>query len=199
MSLGQLKERLDYELSTIETMGYVEYFLIVWDFINYAKTNGIAVGPGRGSAAGSIVSYCLEITDIDPIRYNLLFGRFLNPERVSMPDIDIDFCIERRQEVIDYVGRKYGKDHVTQIVTFGTLKARGVLRDVGRVLDMPYAQVDAIAKTIPKELNITLDGALKESKEFKDLYESDEQINILLICHEDLKGFHVMLQCMRQV
>ena len=137
MSLGQLKERLDYELSTIETMGYVEYFLIVWDFINYAKTNGIAVGPGRGSAAGSIVSYCLEITDIDPIRYNLLFERFLNPERVSMPDIDIDFCIERRQEVIDYVGRKYGKDHVAQIVTFGTLKARGVLRDVGRVLDMP--------------------------------------------------------------
>lgn len=188
MSLGQLKERLDYELSTIETMGYVEYFLIVWDFINYAKTNGIAVGPGRGSAAGSIVSYCLEITDIDPIRYNLLFERFLNPERVSMPDIDIDFCIERRQEVIDYVGRKYGKDHVAQIVTFGTLKARGVLRDVGRVLDMPYAQVDAIAKTIPKELNITLDGALKESKEFKDLYESDEQIKYLVDMSRRLEG-----------
>ena len=188
MPLGQLKERLDYELSTIETMGYVEYFLIVWDFINYAKTNGIAVGPGRGSAAGSIVSYCLEITDIDPIRYNLLFERFLNPERVSMPDIDIDFCIERRQEVIDYVGRKYGKDHVAQIVTFGTLKARGVLRDVGRVLDMPYAQVDAIAKTIPKELNITLDGALKESKEFKDLYESDEQIKYLVDMSRRLEG-----------
>ena len=188
MSLGQLKERLDYELSTIETMGYVEYFLIVWDFINYAKTNGIAVGPGRGSAAGSIVSYCLEITDIDPIRYNLLFERFLNPERVSMPDIDIDFCIERRQEVIDYVGRKYGKDHVAQIVTFGTLKARGVLRDVGRVLDMPYAQVDAIAKTIPKELNITLDGALKQNRELKTLYDSDPEVKYLIDMSRRLEG-----------
>lgn len=181
-------QRLSYELSVIYSMGYVDYFLIVWDYINYAKTHDIPVGPGRGSAAGSLVSYCLGITTLDPVKYNLVFERFLNPERVSMPDIDIDFCIERRQEVIDYVGRKYGKDHVAQIVTFGTLKARGVLRDVGRVLDMPYAQVDAIAKTIPKELNITLDGALKESKEFKDLYESDEQIKYLVDMSRRLEG-----------
>ena len=138
----ELRERLDYELKTIENMGYVDYFLIVWDFIHYAKEHGIAVGPGRGSAAGSIVSYCLEITDIDPIRYQLLFERFLNPERVSMPDIDVDFCYERRQEVIDYVVRKYGKDQVVQIITFGTMAARAVIRDVGRVLDIPYAKVD---------------------------------------------------------
>ena len=135
----ELRERLNYELKTIENMGYVDYFLIVWDFIHYAKEHGIAVGPGRGSAAGSIVSYCLEITDIDPIRYQLLFERFLNPERVSMPDIDVDFCYERRQEVIDYVVRKYGKDQVVQIITFGTMAARAVIRDVGRVLDIPYA------------------------------------------------------------
>ena len=141
-----MEERLEYELNTIRSMGYVDYFLIVWDFINYAKTNDIMVGPGRGSAAGSIVSYCLGITDIDPIQYSLRFERFLNPERVSMPDIDIDFCVERRQEVIDYVAQKYGKDHVAQIVTFGTLAARGVIRDVGRVLDMPYAMTDNIAK-----------------------------------------------------
>lgn len=146
---SELQERLDYELSTIQKMGYVDYFLIVWDFIKYAKDNGIAVGPGRGSATGSIVSYCLGITDIDPIRYNLLFERFLNPERVSMPDIDVDFCYERRQEVIDYVVRKYGKEKVVQIVTFGTMAARMVIRDVGRALDMPYAAVDRVAKMIP--------------------------------------------------
>ena len=154
------RERLKYELDTIQNMGYVDYFLIVWDFIKYAKDHGIAVGPGRGSAAGSIVSYCLGITDIDPLRYQLLFERFLNPERVSMPDIDVDFCFERRQEVIDYVVRKYGKDRVVQIVTFGTLAARGVIRDVGRVMDLPYAFVDSIAKMIPKEPNITIAKAL---------------------------------------
>ena len=154
------RERLDYELGVIKKMGYVDYFLIVWDFINYAKQNGIAVGPGRGSGAGSIVAYSLAITDIDPIRYNLLFERFLNPERVSMPDIDVDFCYERRQEVIDYVVRKYGNDKVVQIVTFGTLAAKAVIRDVGRVLDMPYADVDKVARLIPNELGITLDKAL---------------------------------------
>ena len=184
----ELEERLNYELNTIKNMGYIEYFLIVWDFIHYAKSNGIAVGPGRGSAAGSIVSYCLEITDIEPMRYNLLFERFLNPERVSMPDIDVDFCIERRQEVIDYVGRKYGKDHVAQIVTFGTLKARGVIRDVGRVLDMPYAQVDNIAKMIPQELNITLDGALKQNRELKTLYDSDPEVKYLIDMSRRLEG-----------
>ena len=152
----ELTERLDYELGVIKSMGFIDYFLIVWDFIHYAKENDIMVGPGRGSAAGSIVAYTLEITDIDPIKYSLIFERFLNPERVSMPDIDVDFCYERRQEVIDYVVKKYGKDRVAQIVTFGTLAAKGVIRDVGRVLDMPYNQVDAIAKQIPNELNITL-------------------------------------------
>ena len=176
----ELKERLTYELDTIHNMGYVDYFLIVWDFINYAKTHGIAVGPGRGSAAGSIVSYCLEITDIDPIRYQLLFERFLNPERVTMPDIDVDFCYERRQEVIDYVVRKYGKDRVVQIVTFGTLAARGVIRDVGRVMDLPYAFVDSIAKMIPQELNITIDKALKMNPELRKSYESDEQVKYLI-------------------
>ena len=160
-----LKERLDYELNVIKTMGYVDYFLIVWDFINYSKNNGIMVGPGRGSAAGSIVSYALKITNIDPIKYNLLFERFLNPERVSMPDIDIDFCFERRQEVIDYVSRKYGSEKVVQIVTFGTLAAKGVIRDVGRVMDLPYAYVDSLAKMIPNELNITIDRALQINAE----------------------------------
>ena len=154
-------------------MGYVDYFLIVWDFIKYARDNDIMVGPGRGSAAGSIVSYSLGITQLDPIRYQLLFERFLNPERVSMPDIDIDFCFERRQEVIDYVVRKYGKDRVVQIVTFGTMAARGVIRDVGRVLDFPYAQVDTIAKMIPNELNITIDKALKMNPELPNQYEGD--------------------------
>ena len=184
----ELRERLDYELKTIENMGYVDYFLIVWDFIHYAKEHGIAVGPGRGSAAGSIVSYCLEITDIDPIRYQLLFERFLNPERVSMPDIDIDFCFERRQEVIDYVVRKYGKDRVVQIVTFGTMAARGVIRDVGRVLDFPYAQVDTIAKMIPNELNITIDKALKMNPELRNQYEGDEQIHYLIDMSKRLEG-----------
>ena len=156
----ELKARLNYELSTIKNMGYVDYFLIVWDFIKYARDHDIMVGPGRGSAAGSLVAYTLGITQLDPIRYDLLFERFLNPERVSMPDIDVDFCFERRQEVIEYVRRKYGDDCVVQIVTFGTLAARGVIRDVGRVLDMPYAQVADIAKMIPQELNITIDKAL---------------------------------------
>ena len=184
----ELQERLDYELNTIKNMGYIEYFLIVWDFIHYAKSNGIAVGPGRGSAAGSLVSYCLEITDIEPMRYNLLFERFLNPERVSMPDIDVDFCIERRQEVIDYVGRKYGKDHVAQIVTFGTLKAKGVVRDVGRVLDMPYAQCDSIAKMIPNDLHMTLELALKQNKELKALYDTDSEVKYLIDMSMRLEG-----------
>ena len=184
----ELQERLNFELNTIKDMGYIEYFLIVWDFIDYAKRKGIPVGPGRGSAAGSIVSYCLEITDIEPVRYALLFERFLNPERVSMPDIDIDFCIERRQEVIDYVAEKYGKDHVAQIVTFGTLKAKGVVRDVGRVLDMPYARCDQIAKMIPDELNITLDKALEESKELKVEYERDPEVKYLIDMSKRLEG-----------
>ena len=184
----ELKERLDYELGVIKRMGYVDYFLIVWDFIRYAKDNGIAVGPGRGSAAGSIVSYCLEITNIDPIKYSLLFERFLNPERVSMPDIDVDFCYERRQEVIDYVVRKYGKDRVVQIVTFGTLAARGVIRDVGRVMDLPYAFVDTIAKMIPQELNITIDKALQMNPEFRKVYESDGQVKELIDMSRRLEG-----------
>ena len=183
-----LRERLDYELGVIKTMGYVDYFLIVWDFINYARTHGIPVGPGRGSAAGSIVSYCLKITNIDPIRYNLLFERFLNPERVSMPDIDIDFCFERRQEVIEYVGRKYGSDKVVQIVTFGTLAAKGVIRDVGRVMDLPYAFVDSIAKMIPNELNITINRALELNPEFRKLYEQDEQVHHLIDMCKRLEG-----------
>ena len=183
-----MKERLDYELNVIQTMGYVDYFLIVWDFINYAKQNGIMVGPGRGSAAGSIVSYCLKITNIDPIRYNLLFERFLNPERVSMPDIDIDFCFERRQEVIDYVGRKYGQEKVVQIVTFGTLAAKGVIRDVGRVMDLPYAYVDSLAKMIPNELNITIDKALQMNPDMRKLYETDEQVKELIDMSRRLEG-----------
>lgn len=184
----ELRERLDYELGTIKNMGYVDYFLIVWDFIKYAKDHGIAVGPGRGSAAGSIVSYCLEITTIDPIRYQLLFERFLNPERVSMPDIDVDFCYERRQEVIDYVVRKYGKDRVVQIVTFGTLAARGVIRDVGRVMDMPYAFVDSIAKMIPQEPKMTIDKALKVNPELRKTYEEDEEVKYLIKMARRLEG-----------
>ena len=184
----ELRNRLKYELDTIQHMGYVDYFLIVWDFINYAKRHDIAVGPGRGSAAGSIVSYCLEITNIDPMRYQLLFERFLNPERVSMPDIDVDFCFERRPEVIDYVMRKYGKDRVVQIVTFGTLAARGVIRDVGRVMDLPYAFVDNIAKMIPQELNITIDKALKMNPELRSTYESDEQVKYLIDMCKRLEG-----------
>ena len=187
-SSKELKERLRYELDTIRSMGYVDYFLIVWDFIKYAKDHGIAVGPGRGSAAGSIVSYCLEITNIDPIRYQLLFERFLNPERVTMPDIDVDFCFERRQEVIDYVVRKYGKDRVVQIVTFGTLAARGVIRDVGRVMDLPYAFVDSIAKMIPQELNITIDKALQMNPELRKTYENDPQVKLLIDMCKRLEG-----------
>jgi len=183
-----LYDRLDYELNTIKNMGYVDYFLIVWDFINFAKSNGIAVGPGRGSAAGSIVSYCLRITDIDPIRYQLLFERFLNPERVSMPDIDVDFCYERRQEVIDYVVKKYGKDQVAQIVTFGTLAARGVIRDVGRVMDLPYALCDQVSKMVPAELNITLELALQKNPELKALYDTDEQVHKLIDMSKRLEG-----------
>ena len=168
-----IRARLDYELSVVSHMGFVDYFLIVWDFIHFAKSNGIIVGPGRGSGAGSLAVYCLDITDIDPIRYNLLFERFLNPERVSMPDIDVDFCYERRQEVIDYVGRKYGEGHVSQIITFGTMAARAVLRDVGRVLRIPYADVDRLSKLVPAELNMTLERALKLSPELKTLYDTD--------------------------
>ncbi len=185
---GALKEQLLYELSIIQKMGYVDYFLIVWDFIKYARDHGIAVGPGRGSAAGSLVSYALGITNIDPDKYQLLFERFLNPERVSMPDIDIDFCYERRQEVIDYVVRKYGSDRVVQIVTFGTLAARNVLRDVGRVMDLPYAFVDSIAKMVPKELNITLERALNTNPEFKTLYDSNEQVKELVDMSKRLEG-----------
>mgnify|MGYP000314460998 FL=1 len=185
---GTLSRRLDYELGVIRTMGYVDYFLIVWDFINYARSQNIMVGPGRGSAAGSIVSYTLGITNIDPVRYNLLFERFLNPERVSMPDIDVDFCYERRQEVIDYVVRKYGKDQVVQIVTFGTLAAKGVVRDVGRVLDLPYAMCDSIAKMIPNDLGMTLDKALTANPDLKKLYKEDEQVKYLIDMSKRLEG-----------
>ncbi len=184
----ELKSQLGYELGIIQQMGYVDYFLIVWDFIRFARENGIAVGPGRGSAAGSLVSYTLKITNIDPIRYSLIFERFLNPERVTMPDIDIDFCVERRQEVIDYVGEKYGKDRVVQIVTFGTMAARGVIRDVGRVMDMPYAFVDNIAKQIPTELGITIDKALQMNRELRTMYETDESITRLVDMSKRLEG-----------
>ena len=183
-----LKERLNYELGVIKNMGYVDYFLIVWDFIRYARDHDIMVGAGRGSAAGSLVAYTLGITKLDPIRYNLLFERFLNPERVSMPDIDVDFCFERRQEVIDYVVEKYGKDRVVQIVTFGTMAARGVIRDVGRVMDLPYAQCDSIAKMIPQELNITIDKALKINPELSKLYNTDETVKKLINMSRRLEG-----------
>ena len=186
--LTELEKRLEYELGVIKTMGYVDYFLIVWDFIRFARDHDIMVGPGRGSAAGSLVSYTLGITKLDPIKYNLLFERFLNPERVSMPDIDVDFCFERRQEVIDYVLEKYGKDRVVQIVTFGTMAARGVIRDVGRVMDLPYAQCDAIAKMIPEELNITIDKALKMNPELKNLYTTDETVKKLIDMSRRLEG-----------
>lgn len=185
---GTIREKMDYELNVIKDMGFVDYFLIVWDYINYCRENGIAVGPGRGSAAGSIVSYCLKITNIDPIKYNLLFERFLNPERVSMPDIDVDFCYERRQEVIDYVGRKYGQDKVVQIVTFGTMGAKAVIRDVGRVMDLPYAYVDSIAKMIPQELNITIDKALDMNPELKKLYSEEENVKVLIDMSKRLEG-----------
>ncbi len=185
---GTLRRRLSYELDVIRTMGYVDYFLIVWDFINYARSQDIMVGPGRGSAAGSVVSYCLGITNIDPNRYSLLFERFLNPERVSMPDIDVDFCFERRQEVIDYVVRKYGKEQVVQIVTFGTLAAKGVIRDVGRVLDLPYALCDSIAKMVPNDLGMTLDKALTMNPDLKKAYQENEQIHYLIDMSKRLEG-----------
>ena len=183
-----LKNRLDYELNTIETMGYVDYFLIVWDFIKFSKDNGIIVGPGRGSAAGSIVSYCLSITTIDPITYDLIFERFLNPERVSMPDIDVDFCYERRQEVIDYVIQKYGEDHVAQIITFGTMAARAAIKDVGRALAMPYADVDRVSKMIPTELGMTIDKALKMNTELKRAYDNEESTKYLIDMSKRLEG-----------
>ncbi len=184
----ELRERLEYELTTIKNMGFVDYFLIVWDYIRFARDRDIIVGPGRGSAAGSLVAYTLGITQLDPLKYDLLFERFLNPERVSMPDIDVDFCVERRQEVIDYVVEKYGKDRVAQIVTFGTLAARGVIRDVGRVLDMPYARVDAIAKMVPNQLDITIDRALEMNPEFKKAYEEQEDVHNLIDTARRLEG-----------
>ena len=184
----ELKERLKYELNVINNMGYVDYFLIVWDFINYAKENGISVGPGRGSAAGSIVSYCLKITNIDPIKYNLIFERFLNPERVTMPDIDIDFCYERRQEVINYVSRKYGPEKVVQIVTFGTLAARNCIRDIGRVLDLPYNLCDSVAKSIPMEIGMNIDKALHSSPDFKKFYDTNEDVKFMVEIARKLEG-----------
>ena len=179
---------MEYEISVIKKMGYVDYFLIVWDFINWAKSNGIPVGPGRGSGAGSIVAYAIGITDIDPIKYNLLFERFLNPDRISMPDFDVDFCYERRQEVIDYVARKYGRDHVSQIITFGTMAARMVIRDVGRVLDFPYAETDRLAKMIPFEIHITIQKALEQNRELKELYDNDTEVHKLLDIAMALEG-----------
>lgn len=185
---SEIKERLEYEISVIENMGYVDYFLIVWDFIKYAKDNGIMVGPGRGSAAGSLVSYTLGIIDIDPIKYNLIFERFLNPERVTMPDIDIDFCYERREEVIEYVVKKYGAEKVAQIVTFGTMAARGAIRDVGRALNISYGEVDYIAKQIPMELGMTIDKALEVNKKLKEVYDSDNQIKELIDTARAVEG-----------
>ncbi len=184
----ELRARLDYELGVIESMGYVDYYLIVWDFIRYAREQGIEVGPGRGSGAGSLAAYCLDITQVDPIRYDLIFERFLNPERVSMPDFDVDFCYVRRSEVIDYVNRKYGSDHVAQIVTFGTLKARGVIRDVGRVLNLPYAEVDAVAKMIPMDKDVTIAGALESNRDLRDKAASDPGIARLLDLAKRLEG-----------
>ena len=185
---GKVRERLEYELNVIKTMGYVDYFLIVWDYINFAREHGIGVGPGRGSAAGSVVSYCLHITDLDPLRYNLIFERFLNPERVSMPDIDVDFAFERRQEVIDYVTEKYGRDKVVQIITFGTMAAKGVIRDVGRVMDLPYSFCDSISKMVPNELGITLTRALEMNPEFKKSYDEDPKVKTLIDMSLRLEG-----------
>ncbi|MBR2800126.1 MAG: DNA polymerase III subunit alpha, partial [Oscillospiraceae bacterium] len=184
----EVHEQLEYELGVIEKMGFVDYFLIVSDFIGYAKRKGIPVGPGRGSAAGSVVSYCLYITDVDPIKYSLFFERFLNPERISMPDIDVDFCVNRRGEVIDYVNRFYGSDHVAQIVTFGTMAARAAIRDVGRVLNISYAECDAVAKQVPMALNMTLDEALRLSKPLKEFYDSDEKLRRLIDVARALEG-----------
>lgn len=176
----EVLDRAEYEMSVIKKMGFIDYFLIVADFIGYAKRNGIAVGPGRGSGAGSVCAYCLGITDIDPIRFNLLFERFLNPERVTMPDFDVDFCYIRRQEVIDYVVRKYGRDHVAQIITFGTMAARGAIRDAGRAMGLPYGKVDTVAKLIPMSMHSTIDGALKSEKELVKLASSDSEVSLLI-------------------
>lgn len=176
----EVLDRAEYEMSVIKKMGFIDYFLIVADFIGYAKRNGIAVGPGRGSGAGSVCAYCLGITDIDPIRFNLLFERFLNPERVTMPDFDVDFCYIRRQEVIDYVVRKYGRDHVAQIITFGTMAARGAIRDAGRAMGLPYGKVDNVAKLIPMSMHSTIDGALKSEKELVKLASSDSEVSLLI-------------------
>ena len=184
----EYRDRLRYELDMISRMGFVEYFLIVADFVNYAKSQGIPVGPGRGSGAGSMAAYCMNITNVDPMRYSLFFERFINPERVSMPDFDIDFCPRRRQEVIDYVTRKYGEDHVAQIITFGTMAARAVVRDVGRVMDMPYAEVDMVAKAVPQELKMTLDKALQVSPELKRYYDDDPRIKNLLDMARKIEG-----------
>ncbi len=190
----ELTKRLEYELDIIIQMGFIDYFLITSDFIQYAKNNDIPVGPGRGSAAGSLVAYVLLITDIDPIKYSLLFERFLNPERISMPDIDIDFCYERRSEVIDYVIEKYGEDKVAQIITFGTMAARAAIRDVGRATNMPYSQVDAIAKMIPNELKITINKALEKNKDLKNIYDSDNEIR-QLINTTKLRQIHSQEEC----
>lgn len=184
----EILDRMEYELGVIQKMGYVDYFLIVWDFIHYAKTHGIPVGPGRGSGAGSIIAYAIEITDIDPMKYGLLFERFLNPERISMPDFDVDFCYERRQDVIDYVSKKYGHDHVSQIITFGTMAAKMVIRDVARVLDVAYAEADSLAKMIPNELHITIQKALEQNKELKERYETDETVKKVLDIAMALEG-----------
>ena len=184
----EIQDREEYELSVIKKMGYVDYFLIVWDYINWAKLQGIPVGPGRGSGAGSIVAYAIGITDIDPIKYSLIFERFLNPERISMPDFDVDFCYERRQEVIDYVARKYGHDHVSQIITFGTMSARMVIRDVGRALDVSYAETDKLAKMIPNEIHITIKKSLEQNRELNSLYETDDKIKKLLDIAMGLEG-----------
>ena len=181
-------DRLNYEINTIENMGYVNYYLIVHDFVRYAKSVDLPVGPGRGSGAGSLAAYCLGITGIDPIRYNLLFERFLNPERISMPDFDIDFSDERRPEMIEYVVRQYGADHVAQIVTFGTMAAKASIRDVGRAMAIPYATVDAVAKLVPTKLNITLDQALSMSKELRQRYDTDLQIQELIDMAKKLEG-----------
>ena len=184
----EILDRAEYEISVIKKMGYVDYFLIVWDFIHFAKTNGISVGPGRGSGAGSIIAYAIEITDIDPMKYDLLFERFLNPERISMPDFDVDFSDTHRQEVIDYVSEKYGHDHVSQIITFGTMAAKMVIRDVARVLDVPYSEADTLAKMIPNELHITIKKALEQNKELRDRYESDETVKKVLDVAMGLEG-----------
>ena len=184
----EILDRAEYEISVIKKMGYVDYFLIVWDFIHFAKTNGISVGPGRGSGAGSIIAYAIEITDIDPMKYDLLFERFLNPERISMPDFDVDFSDTHRQEVIDYVSEKYGKDHVSQIITFGTMAAKMVIRDVARVLDVPYSEADTLAKMIPNELHITIKKALEQNKELRDRYEADETVKKVLDVAMGLEG-----------